>query len=92
MRVHDIAAARLAVMELLLLSNSTNYGESMYTHTAAAFAAVTDGRTVTFVPYALADWDRSPTGPSRRSSIGVESSRRIDRRRRSGPSSRPTSS
>ena len=57
MRVRDIAAARLAVMELLLLSNSTNYGESMYAHAAAAFAAVTDGRTVTFVPYALADWD-----------------------------------
>ena len=57
MRVRDIATARLAGMELLLLSNSTNYGESMYAHAAAAFATVTDGRTVTFVPYALADWD-----------------------------------
>ena len=44
-------------MELLLLSNSTNYGLSMFAHAARAFVEVAAGRPVTFVPYALADWD-----------------------------------
>ncbi|MFA4965974.1 MAG: dipeptidase PepE [Thermoleophilia bacterium] len=44
-------------MELLLLSNSTNYGGTMFSHAAEAFAEVAEGDTVTFVPYALADWD-----------------------------------
>ena len=44
-------------MELLLLSNSTNYGARMFAHAAEAFAEVAAGDTVTFVPYALADWD-----------------------------------
>ena len=44
-------------MELLLLSNSTNYGGTMFSHAAEAFAEVAAGATVTFVPYALADWD-----------------------------------
>jgi dipeptidase E len=44
-------------MELLLLSNSTNYGATMFSHAAEAFREVTAGATVTFVPYALADWD-----------------------------------
>lgn len=44
-------------MELLLLSNSTNYGQMMYAHAARAFEAVAAGRSVTFVPFALADWD-----------------------------------
>lgn len=44
-------------MELLLLSNSTNYGGTMFSHAAEAFAGVAAGDTVTFVPYALADWD-----------------------------------
>src|SRR6478609_10777760 len=44
-------------MELLLLSNSTNYGSTMFAHAADAFATVADGDTVTFVPFALADWD-----------------------------------
>jgi dipeptidase E len=44
-------------MELLLLSNSWNYGEEMYSHAAEAFAEVVDGDRVTFVPFALADWD-----------------------------------
>ncbi|MCC5952017.1 MAG: dipeptidase PepE [Acidimicrobiia bacterium] len=44
-------------MDLLLLSNSTNYGQTMYSHAAAAFAEVVAGDQVTFVPYALADWD-----------------------------------
>ena len=44
-------------MELLLLSNSTNYGGSMFSHAAEAFAEVSAGDRVTFVPYALADWD-----------------------------------
>jgi len=44
-------------MELLLLSNSTNYGSRMFSHAAEAFADVTAGDVVTFVPYALADWD-----------------------------------
>ena len=44
-------------MELLLLSNSTNYGAGMFTHAADAFREVAAGATVTFIPYALADWD-----------------------------------
>ncbi len=47
----------MASMELLLLSNSTNYGGSMFSHAAEAFAGVSAGAAVTFVPYALADWD-----------------------------------
>ena len=44
-------------MELLLLSNSTNYGQMMYAHAAHAFAEVVADRPVTFIPFALADWD-----------------------------------
>lgn len=44
-------------MELLLLSNSTNHGEAMYAHAASQLAEVAAGDRVTFVPYALADWD-----------------------------------
>lgn len=44
-------------MELLLLSNSTNYGHSMFSHAAEDFVELSAGATVTFVPYALADWD-----------------------------------
>jgi dipeptidase E len=47
----------MAGMELLLLSNSTNYGGTMFSHAAEAFAGVSAGDVVTFVPYALADWD-----------------------------------
>lgn len=48
---------RIAGMELLLLSNSTNYGGTMFSHAAEAFAGVAAGDAVTFVPYARADWD-----------------------------------
>jgi len=44
-------------VELLLLSNSTNYGRDMFAHAAKAFAEVTAGERVTFIPFALADWD-----------------------------------
>ena len=44
-------------MELLLLSNSTNYDSQTFSHAAAAFNEVTNGATVTFIPFALADWD-----------------------------------
>ncbi len=44
-------------MELLLLSNSTNFGQEMYSHAAQTFAEVVADRPVTFVPFALADWD-----------------------------------
>ncbi|MHB1137967.1 MAG: dipeptidase PepE [Microthrixaceae bacterium] len=44
-------------MELLLLSNSTNFGESMFAHAAAALAETAAGCRVIFVPFALADWD-----------------------------------
>jgi dipeptidase E len=44
-------------MELLLLSNSTNYGQAMFSHAAEAFVEVAAGDPVTFVPFALADWD-----------------------------------
>jgi dipeptidase E len=44
-------------MELLLLSNSMNYGQPMFSHAAAAFVDVAAGDRVTFIPFALADWD-----------------------------------
>lgn len=44
-------------MELLLLSNSTNHGGRMYAHAAEEFAKVAAGSTVTFIPFALAEWD-----------------------------------
>jgi dipeptidase E len=44
-------------MELLLLSNSTNYGSTMFHHAATAFREVVGDDIVTFVPFALADWD-----------------------------------
>jgi hypothetical protein len=33
-------------MELLLLSNSTNYGGTMFSHAAESFSAVSDGLTI----------------------------------------------
>lgn len=47
----------MAAMDLLLLSNSTNYGSTMFAHAASAFAEVAAGARVTFIPFALADWD-----------------------------------
>jgi dipeptidase E len=44
-------------VELLLLSNSTNFGGTMFHHAAEAFVDITGSDTVRFVPYALADWD-----------------------------------
>ena len=44
-------------MDLLLLSNSTNFGSTMFHHAADEFAAVAGDSVVTFVPFALADWD-----------------------------------
>lgn len=44
-------------MDLLLLSNSTDFGRTMFAHAADAFAEVAAGDVVTFVPFALADWD-----------------------------------
>ncbi len=46
-----------APVDLLLLSNSMNYGCQMFSHAAADFVEVVAGSVVTFVPYALADWD-----------------------------------
>lgn len=47
----------MAGMELLLLSNSTNYGGTMFSHAGEVFAELVAGDVVTFVPYALAGWD-----------------------------------
>ena len=47
----------MARVDLLLLSNSMNHGSAMFSHAAEAFAEVAAGDTVTFVPFALADWD-----------------------------------
>ena len=44
-------------MELLLLSNSANFGKPMYSHAADAFRQVAQGYRVVFIPFALADWD-----------------------------------
>src|SRR4051812_46244255 len=46
----------MAPVDLLLLSNSTNHGCAMFSHAAEAFAEVAAGDTVTFIPFALADW------------------------------------
>lgn len=51
------ARARMGGMELLLLSNSMNFGSAMFHHAADAFVEVVRSDTVMFVPYALADWD-----------------------------------
>lgn len=44
-------------MDLLLLSNSTNHGSTMFAHAADDLVEVVGGDRVTFVPFALADWD-----------------------------------
>jgi dipeptidase E len=44
-------------MDVLLLSNSTNHGRRMFAHAAESFAEVAAGSTVTFIPFALAQWD-----------------------------------
>ena len=44
-------------MELLLLSNSMNHGSTMFAHAADDLIDLVAGDPVTFVPYALADWD-----------------------------------
>ena len=79
-------------MELLLLSNSTNYGGTMFSHAAEAFAGVSAGDRVTFIPYALADWDDYAERVTRRSAPSTSrSSRRTGRARPTGRSSKPTS-
>lgn len=52
-----LIATRLSPMDLLLLSNSTSYRNTMFAHAAEAFVEVAAGDRVTFVPFALADWD-----------------------------------
>lgn len=44
-------------VELLLLSNTTNFGGTMFHHAATEFQQVARADTVTFVPFALAAWD-----------------------------------
>jgi dipeptidase E len=44
-------------MELLLLSNSMNHGSPMFAHAAEDMVELVAEDRVTFVPYALADWD-----------------------------------
>jgi dipeptidase E len=48
---------RTARVDLLLLSNSTNFGQPMFSHAADAFVETAAGAPVTFIPFALADWD-----------------------------------
>jgi dipeptidase E len=57
MRDRQPGPVTMGPMELLLLSNSSNYGQPMFSHAAEAFTDVAAGATVTFVPFALADWD-----------------------------------
>lgn len=52
-----LRAWKSVTMELLLLSNSTNFGEPMYSHAADAFRQMAQGDRVVFIPFALADWD-----------------------------------
>ena len=79
-------------MELLLLSNSTNYGEEMFSHAASAFVEVVGERSVTFVPFALADWDDYADRADRRvrGASASRSSRPTGPPHPTGPSSRPT--
>lgn len=44
-------------MRLLLLSNSTNHGNTYLGHADDAVRSFLDGRRVTFIPYAMADHD-----------------------------------
>lgn len=44
-------------MQALLLSNSTNHGQAMFSHAAEAIAEVAGDDPVVFVPFALAPWD-----------------------------------
>ena len=44
-------------MELLLLSNSMNHGEAMFAHASDQLVELVAGDVVTFIPFALADWD-----------------------------------
>lgn len=44
-------------MELLLLSNSTNHGSTPWAHAREVGRPVVQGKTVLFVPYAIADHD-----------------------------------
>ncbi len=44
-------------MQLLLLSNSTNHGGTMFSHAGEALVELVGDYPVTFIPYALADWD-----------------------------------
>jgi dipeptidase E len=57
MRGRVAVPTTMAAVDLLLLSNSMNHGSTMFSHAAEAFAEVVAGDTVTFVPFALADWD-----------------------------------
>ena len=60
-------------MELLLLSNSTNFGGTMFHHAAAAFGEVTAGDRVTFIPFAKADWDEyADRASAALASLGIE--------------------
>jgi dipeptidase E len=56
-------------VELLLLSNSMNHGSTMFAHAADDLVELASGEPVTFVPYALADWD----GYARRVAHALES-------------------
>ncbi len=80
-------------MDLLLLSNSTNHGRRMFAHAAEAFAEVAAGSTVTFIPFALAEWDDYAYRAE--AAFGAVRGRRWSRPTgpptRPGPSSRPTS-
>ena len=58
---------------LLLISNSTNPGEGYLDHCAALLAKHFQGRSVAFVPYALADLDGyADRAESRFAELGVE--------------------
>jgi dipeptidase E len=73
-------------IELLLLSNSTNYASTMFAHAADAFRSVVSDDVVTFIPFALADWDDYAdrvTAAFGALGIAVESVHRSDTPRRS---------
>ncbi len=81
----------MGAMELLLLSNSTNHGSTTFTHAAEALAEVAAGDRVTFVPYALADWDGyADRVTAAFDAFGVEVASAHRPVPRSGRSSRPT--
>lgn len=58
-------------VNVLLLSNSTNHGDTFLRHARTAIEEVAQGSQVVFLPYALADWDSYAMKVQRALGLGV---------------------